>query len=138
MKYDDASWHYDGDFPADLPPEAGATHIGMFLAWAILRNLVGELHTEQSAASLDSVRNGAMTGAEFLLRECDEKFTDGDLDAVGNAFAQEYYEKSFFNDYCEVVAMGDTAYHVADDRANFDRVAALLDERFRGWRQSQQ
>ena len=23
MKYDDASWHYGGDFPADLPQEAG-------------------------------------------------------------------------------------------------------------------
>ena len=33
MKYDDASWHYEGAYPADLPPEAGATHIGMFLAW---------------------------------------------------------------------------------------------------------
>jgi hypothetical protein len=33
MKYDDASWHYGGDFPADLPREAGSTHIAMFLAW---------------------------------------------------------------------------------------------------------
>ena len=29
MKYDDASWHYNGDFPTDLPVEAGATHIGL-------------------------------------------------------------------------------------------------------------
>lgn len=26
MKYDDASWHYGGEFPDDLPPTAGATH----------------------------------------------------------------------------------------------------------------
>ncbi|RML48695.1 DUF7832 domain-containing protein [Pseudomonas avellanae] len=32
MKYDDASWHYNGNFPSDLPDTAGATHIGMFLA----------------------------------------------------------------------------------------------------------
>ena len=24
MKYDDASWHYGGNFPKDLPTEAGA------------------------------------------------------------------------------------------------------------------
>ncbi|WP_262497415.1 DUF7832 domain-containing protein [Pedobacter caeni] len=28
-KYDDASWHYGGDFPKDLPQINGATHIGM-------------------------------------------------------------------------------------------------------------
>ncbi|WP_163023784.1 hypothetical protein [Pseudomonas viridiflava] len=27
MKYDDASWHYTGDFPADQPKEQGGTHI---------------------------------------------------------------------------------------------------------------
>ena len=36
MKYDDWSRHGGGNFPADLPPEAGATHAGMFLAWALL------------------------------------------------------------------------------------------------------
>ena len=36
MKYDDAGWHVGGDFPDDLPPEAGATHIGMFAAWCML------------------------------------------------------------------------------------------------------
>ncbi|WP_265102660.1 hypothetical protein [Acinetobacter sp. 'aerobic (ED)'] len=40
MKYDDASWHYGGDFPADLPQEAGATHIGMFLTWMLLQTLL--------------------------------------------------------------------------------------------------
>jgi len=46
MKYDDASWHYDGEFPADLPPEAGATHIGMYLAWCLLNELAGPLYTD--------------------------------------------------------------------------------------------
>lgn len=39
MKYDDASWHCAGDFPKDLPEAAGATHTGMFLAWALLSGL---------------------------------------------------------------------------------------------------
>jgi hypothetical protein len=34
-KYDDASWHYGGDYPEDLPNENVATHIGMFLQWCI-------------------------------------------------------------------------------------------------------
>ena len=31
-------------FPQDLPPEAGATHTGIFIAWAMLSGLAGELH----------------------------------------------------------------------------------------------
>ena len=36
---DQADWHYAGDFPRELPPEAGGTHIGMYLAWIIQRDL---------------------------------------------------------------------------------------------------
>ena len=42
MKYDDASWHFGGDYPEDLPDENGATHIGMFLAWCIAHNFFSE------------------------------------------------------------------------------------------------
>ena len=48
MKYDDWSWHSGREFPAGLPPEAGAIHIGMFVAWALLHGLT--LLTIASAA----------------------------------------------------------------------------------------
>src|SRR5688572_23363485 len=41
-KYDDADWHYGGDFPEDVPEQAGATHMGMFVAWAWSAGLAGE------------------------------------------------------------------------------------------------
>ena len=59
MKYDDASWHYDGNFPADLPDEAGATHIGMFLCWIIMRRMEGDFLKEQSTSALEGVRGAA-------------------------------------------------------------------------------
>ena len=37
MKYGGASWCYEGGFPAGLPLEAGAAHIGMSLAWMLLQ-----------------------------------------------------------------------------------------------------
>ena len=135
MKYDDASWHYGGDFPKDLPPEAGATHIGMFLAWAILRDLVGELHREESAQSVEKVRERQMTGAQFLVQECDEKFTDEDLSEMGNAFARQYYEDDYFNDYCDVFDEVEEVYRLEDTWSNFDRLAPILDRRFQEWRQ---
>lgn len=44
MKYDDASWRYGGEFPAELDETAGATHIAMFAAWCVLNGLSAELH----------------------------------------------------------------------------------------------
>ena len=39
-KYDDASWHYEGDYPEDLPTANAATHIGMFLAGVLKWDLL--------------------------------------------------------------------------------------------------
>ena len=139
MKYDDASWHYDGDFPKDLPREAGGTHIGMFLAWAILRDLLGELLKQGSAESVQKVRERRMTGAQFLFKECDEKLTDEDLSEVGNSFAQQYYEDNYLDDFCDVFDdVDDEIYRVEDSWSNFDRLVPTLDRRFREWQQGQE
>src|SRR5579864_5438778 len=88
--YDKAKWHYDGDYPKDLPRENGATHIGMFLAWVIANGLEGELHRDQSTEALERVRQRQMTGRTFLIEQCDEALTNEDLNEVGNAFATAY------------------------------------------------
>ena len=49
MKYDEASWHYGGDFPADLPASAGATHIGLFLAWMLIKGFASEELADDAA-----------------------------------------------------------------------------------------
>ena len=141
MAYDRADWHYGGNFPKDLPSEAGGTHIGMFLAWAITRGLEGDLHRTESLESLRAVRERRMTGRQFLEKECDEKFTTHDLNDEGNAFAAGYYEKDgpggYLVDYDEALGEGlPTLYHVQDNWENFERVAAFLDRRFGEWRGS--
>jgi hypothetical protein len=72
MKYDDASWHYGGDFPKDLDDMAGATHIGMFVAWCLLNGLGGALHTEEfpeDLHGLDRLQGAARgTGSTGRLR----------------------------------------------------------------------
>ncbi len=57
MKYDDAAWHVGGAFPTDLPHSAGATHIGMFVAWGALNGLAGEVFTTDFAAALEELRS---------------------------------------------------------------------------------
>ena len=76
MKYDDASWHYGGNFPPDLTPAAGATHIAMFVAWCLLNGLAGEIHIEDFPDALERLKNRKITPGSWFISSCDEKFTD--------------------------------------------------------------
>lgn len=135
MKYDDASWHYGGDFPKDLPNEAGATHIGMFVAWALLSRLASSVHTEEFPEELDLLQRRQITPGQFFLRNCDGKFTDEDLDPIGNEFVRAYFETNrYLLDYEEVLGSDlPSLYHVEDSWENYDRLCPRLDQRFAAW-----
>jgi hypothetical protein len=138
MKYDDASWHYGGDFPSDLPPEAGATHIAMFLAWALLSGLAGELHQQEFPQGLKLLRSRGITPGKFFLQYCDGKLTDEDLNEAGNAFAQAYYNvdnSPYFGDYSSAVDGDDlpSLYHVPDCWETYEAIKPVLNARFAAW-----
>jgi hypothetical protein len=140
LKYDDASWHYGGNFPADLPDEAGATHIAMFVAWALLSGLGGELH-EGMAWPL---KTRSVTPGRFFRDACDGQLTDEDLSEDGNAFAAVYYLTTadkpataidYFADYQDcLMDKVASVYHIADSWANFDKLRPVLDRRWQDWR----
>jgi hypothetical protein len=142
--YDRADWHAGAEnYPKDLPPEAAGTHIGMFLAWAILRDRIGDLHRAESADALVAVWQRRMTGRDFLFEACDGKFWPSDLSDEGNAFARVYWQDGaggirsdgYLADY-ERTLGGDLPdlYRVADTWENFDVLARVLDRRFEEWR----
>jgi hypothetical protein len=143
MKYDDASWHYGGEFPVDLPPEAGATHIAMFLGWAVSNGLAGDYHTIDAADELARLQRREVTPAQWFIQTCDEKFTDEDLNDEGNSFAASYYaereglhtaEGSYFADYCDTFPSANSLYEVEDSWASFDALAPRIESRFDQWR----
>jgi hypothetical protein len=138
MKYDDASWHYGGDFPKDLPDEAGATHSGMFLAWALLSGLAGEFHTEEMPDGIAALRERSTTPGKFFLDYCDGKFTDEDLNVEGNAFASAYFDfdkGKYLADY-EALLLGTlpSLYHVPDSWSTYELIRPILDQRLAEWR----
>lgn len=151
MAFDKVDWHSGAEnYPADLPPEAGGTHIGLFLAWIIMNDLYGEMHREDSSEAIEAVKSRRMTGREFLQQACDEKFWDEDLNAVGNAFARWYYGgdtnqgdppdyRGFYDaDYERVLASGlKSPYHVADTWENYDKIAPVITKRFEEWKRRQ-
>lgn len=142
MKYDDASWHDEGmdGCPVGVAENAGATHIGIFLAWAITRDHAGQEHVEESPGEIAAVKERRMTGAQFLLKVCDGKLIDDDLDDQANGFARKYYsaaylgEWSYVGDYEQILGEGlPTTYHVADTWENFDKIAPVIDRQFARW-----
>jgi hypothetical protein len=138
MKYDDASWHYGGDFPKDLPHEAAGTHTGMFVAWGFLRGLAGRIHIEDFPDDIPKLQVRTATPGQFYLEACDGKFTDEDLTDEGNAFAAHYFDLqkgSYLADYESLLAADlPTLYHVPDTWATFDKLKPVLDTRFQEWR----
>ena len=152
VKYDDAAWHHGGEYPKDLPEENAATHIGMFLAWCINNDLISEeLKKEIATKYVEDVKTRKITGAEFLIKVCDEKLIDNDLSVLGQKFADDYYEtesrfaekfgdyigdfQQVFNEKAEKNSFEyETLYHVEDTWGNYDLIAERIDERFVKWK----
>lgn len=139
MSIDRMDWHYEGDFPENLPTENGGTHIGMYLGWIINNNLIGEMHLKKSANSIESVKRRRMTGRDFLIDECEGNFSDDDLNDAGLKFTRYYYGdedmKDYIVDYLNVLAHDlPSVYHVEDTWENYDKISNVMDKRFREWK----
>lgn len=138
MAIDRIDWHADSTEQYDLPYENAGTHIGMFLAWVINHHLEGELHIEESLEELAQVRERKMTGREFLIKICDEKFWEEDLNGEGLAFVKFYYEAEgyrYYVDYEETLAQNlPSIYHVEDTWENYDLIAAKITAAYQQWK----
>ena len=140
MAYDRYDWHYNGDFPSDLEEENAGTHIGMFIAWAITRNLIGDFHRDESADWIQKVIDRKVTGRDFLFSMCDGKFWEEDLSEEGNVFAKFYYAGEdgygeYLSDYENTLCSNtETLYHAEDSWDGFDSLAKVIDKRFEEWK----
>jgi hypothetical protein len=140
MSYDRADHDYSTE-AEPLPKGHAATHIGMFLAWAALHGLVNDYHEQQTTELLGKLRRREITGQQFFTAACREQFAEKDLNVEGNAFAGQYYRNdlgergAYFVDYKKVLAQGlPSFWHVADTWDNYDKLAAVIDRRFKQWK----
>lgn len=147
-KYDDASWHYGGDFPEELSEKNGATHTGMFLNWCIHNDLISHELKEGATEEIKKLKRREITGAEFIMDVMDGKFSEHNLNPIGNAFAQDYYKdetdfgnrfSSFADDYVNLFDTKaeendyeyETFYHIEDTYENYDLMKQIIDYRLR-------
>lgn len=76
-------------------------HIGFFLTWVIKHDFIGAEHKGNEA--VNKVKEETMTGTEYLIEYCDTKFRSDDVAESLIPFVKEYYETSYFQDYCDWV-----------------------------------
>lgn len=110
----------------------------MFLAWAIERGLGSELVHESQYGLADGLRAGTLTGAEVLRDACDDTLSDDCFSETGRAFAGDYYEEHYLDDY---VALSDdrlpTVYHEPNSEEKYARPRAVLNRRFSEWQRGE-
>ncbi|KSV75943.1 hypothetical protein N185_15975 [Sinorhizobium sp. GW3] len=63
----------------------------MFVAWAVLNGLAGEIITGEFATDVQSLQSREQTPGAWLLSVCDGKFVDEYLSDEGNRFSLDYY-----------------------------------------------
>jgi hypothetical protein len=141
MAYDRADFDYSTE-DQPLPKGHAATHIGMFLAWAVLSGLENEYHRHRSGVLLEKVRRREITGRQFFEAACAEKFSERDLSPEGNAFAEHYYRDPagergpYFDDYKKTLATRlPSFWHVADTWENYEKIAPVITRRYEHWKQ---
>ncbi len=142
MIIDCAQWHYEEDFPHNLPQSQASTHIGVFLSWIIMNHLESDLLREHLSEDLAKVRDRSMTGRDFLLNNAEGQFLSDDLSPSGLAFTQAYYQDEAQEGYGQYmvdyymalnVMKLPSLYHVLDSWPQYDQVATHIDAAYAAW-----
>jgi hypothetical protein len=124
-----------------LPPGHAATHIGIYLAWAVLKGLASDWHRLNSKDQIERLQRREITGAQFFFAACGDRFAEKDLNPEGNLFTRAYYENGpgkrgpYFKDYTRTLSADlPSFWHVEDTWENFDLLAPIITQRFEEWK----
>lgn len=107
--------------------EKAAVPMGMYLAWCVNLQLVGERLHLQNEQALLRVRYREMRGSDLLVSACGGTLRSTDLNDAGRTFTDRYYA-SYLEDFRDV--FGSSPYEVQDDWPHYDKIAPLLTERY--------
>ena len=135
--YDKAKWHYGGDFPEDLDTFQGFVHTGMFLGWLIESDLMSHEFKEDFEDLINKFKQRELTGPQ-IFESMDGVLSLEEISETGNRFALKYFDFShgqYLTDYDNTIASGlPTMYHVKDTWENYERLKAVIDQRFDIWK----
>jgi hypothetical protein len=136
--YDAASWHYESDeYPKDLPPDAAFTHLGIYLGWAIERDLISDALKERCADAIEKIRKRKLMPSEAFRICCVDEFTRDHLNDRGNAFTKKYYlpgwKYYYHEDFHTLSGNEISGFYMPDTWENYERIKAAIDKRYQEW-----
>ena len=147
MAIDRADWHFEsaeklyrethsitGELTEKQEEEISllaAQHIGLFLRWIIERGFEGD---DSDKEECEKVRSGQLSGAEYLLKNCDGKLWDEDIREDILPFAESYYGNGndYLDDYYDCCTNDDDKplYGVKCSEADYLRLKDKIDKAY--------
>lgn len=147
--YDNIKWHSDAlNRPTELPISTGAIHIGFFVRWCFERQLIGSHTVEQYQDEFDLMALKKLTFVDFIMNSLDGVFDSTILNTKGQRFCKAYYTseqtkfaKQFgcyipdYNNWAaekmkENYSRREAPFYIANNEANYQQVAELIDTRY--------
>lgn len=132
--YDKAKYHYNADFPEELPKLQAGVHCGFFLGWIIEQGFCSKTFAEDFHDDIKAFKQRKRTGPQLFMR-IGGVFASDMLSDEGNAFTESYYN-DYMMDYLFFLELEDdvkSAYHVPDTWDNYYRIAERLTDEYEYW-----
>lgn len=133
MTIDRWDWHIGADdFPKDMPDENAGNHIGYFMEYLYKHDFIPN-SSDNAVEEYIKVKNGEVSGLEFLMENCDAKFLDLDTNEEGLQFTNYTYDNYLRN--IENI-LGHSSYEYRYSYEDYQKIEKWLDEQFSNWETS--
>lgn len=153
MTFDKADWHWEsaaelykkrhniiGDFTQEQIADIwllASNHIGLFIKWLIDNNLQGE---DADIETCQKVRDGLMTGSEYLMSDLDGVFCEDDVNECALEFVKQYYDdvNAYLEDYCKTCPCNDSdvpCYSFISDINDYNALRTRIDAAYKKYRE---
>lgn len=80
-------------------------HIAFYMTWIIRKGQLGDMHKEdpRDAADAEKVKNGEISGIDYLMKYCDGRLYPEDMTNEMAEFTAKFYEKNYWKVYVSFV-----------------------------------
>jgi predicted DNA-binding WGR domain protein len=137
--FDNASWHYGGDFPCELDSHQAYIHTGFFIGWLLRKKLFTSEFQKDNIEGISKFLRKDITAPEFYKVYMDGKFMSYELNDQGIAFTIYYFDTDFsksmyLDDLIAILCKNiSSIYYIKDNWQNFEIIADLINQRYQDW-----
>ena len=106
-----------------------SAHLGFFIKWMLIKHYENEEEFDGDEMSIALVRQGTLSGTDFLLDVCDGKLLSCMIADDWIQDLYDYYEHSYLEDYTSWMDLqGYELYSFQEIREAYDSFAAYIED----------